>query len=214
MGVWAAIFFAVVIIGLAIFVYFQLPALMPDLDAIAAINWGDFGSYMAGVVGPLLLFIILLMIISLMRKQASYFDKIFDESKRLEMLRHLGKIDDDITRLLCHELLVDGRRVQLGELVDGLTEVPDSLRNNASYRAAMDRLLKLTATYSEAIGTYRNDVASQFTFDIHLQRARELHSYLERNRSVLNPMIKQALSYCKMHLNGKNGKKVEEKKPL
>lgn len=211
MGVWAAIFFAVVIIIAAAFVYFLLPTVVPEAEALTTVDWGNFGNYMSGVAGPLLLFIILVMMISLIRKQASYFDKIFDESKRLEMLRHLGKIDDDLTRLLSHEFEVDGRYVQLGDLVDGLADATELLRDNASYGAAMEKLLKLTSIYCEAIGTYRNDVASQFTFDIHLQRGRELHSYLERNRDVLSPMIRQALSYCKMHLDGK---KVKEKKPL
>lgn len=211
MGVWAAIIFAIVIIGLAVFVYFQPAGLAVELEGLNGIDWGDFGSFIGGVVGPLLLFIVLLMIIRTIRQQSQYFDKIFDESKRIEMLRHLGKIDDDITRLLSHEFAVGGQYVQLGDLVDGLSDANIALRDNPTYRATMDKLLKLTATYCEAIGSYRNDIASQFTFDIHQQRARELHAYLESNREVLNPMIKQALSYCKMHLDGK---KVTKHKPL
>lgn len=211
MGFWVAVFFAIIIITLATLVYFQLPKIMPDADVLATIDWGDFGNYMSGIAGPLLLLIVLLMMLSLIRKQAHHFNKLFDESKQLEMLRHLGKIDDDITRLLCHELVVGDRQIQLGDFVDGLTDPTTHLRDNPSYRAAMDRLLKLTSTYCEAIGTYRNDLASRFAFDIHLQRARELHSYLERNRDSLNPMVKQALSYCKMHLDGK--KVTPQKKP-
>lgn len=203
MGVWAAILFAILIIGIAVFVYFQPPAVAPELDALSAVDWGNFGNFMGGVVGPLLTFILLLLVISTMRRQAHYFDKIFDENKRFEMLRHLGKIDDDITRLLSHEFAVGGQYVQLGDLVDGLSDANAALRDNPTYRAAMDKLLKLTATYCEAIGSYRNDMDTHFTFDIHQQRARELHAYLESNREVLNPMIKQALAYCKMHLTAK-----------
>lgn len=203
MGVWAAIIFAVVIIVLAGFAYFQLPVLAAEVEMLAGADLGDFGNFMAGTVGPLLLLIVLVMMIKTLRQQARYFDKIFDESKRLEMLRHLGKIDDDISRLLSHEFTVGGHYVQLGDMVDGISEDTETLRDNPSFRAAMDKLLKLTATYCEAIGSYRNDISSQFTFDIHQQRARELHGYLEKNREVLNPMIKQALSYCKMHLDGK-----------
>lgn len=211
MGVWAAIVFAVVIVVLAGFAYFQFPLLAAEIGILADTDLGDFGAFMAGAVAPLLLLIALVMITKTQRQQARYFDKIFDESKRLEMLRHLGKIDDDISRLLSHEFAVGGHYVQLGDMVDGISEDTESLRDNPSFRAAMDRLLKLTATYCEAIGSYRNDISSQFTFDIHQQRARELHGYLEKNREVLNPMIKQALSYCKMHLDGK---KVNKKPPV
>lgn len=210
MGILAAVLIAIVLFGLAGFVYFQLTEVLPHVDMITNIDWGNFGNFMAGVVGPLLLFIILLMMIALLRQQAHYFAKIFDTSKQLEMMRHLGKIDEDITRLLSHEFAVDHHYVQLGDLVDGLHETKDTLRASPSYRAAMNKLLQLAATYCEAIGLYRNDLASQFTFNIHLQRGYELHSYLERNREVLSPMTKQALSYCKMHLDGRHS---EERKP-
>ena len=204
MGVWTAVFFAIAIIVLACVVYFQPQTIVPDSEVLTRIEWGDFGNFMAGVAGPLLLFIILLLIIQLHRQQAQYFAKIFDSSRHLEMMRHLGKIDEDITRLLSHQFPVDHHYVQLGDLVDGLSETQETLRDNPSYRAAMNKLLQLNATYCEAIGLYRNDVASQFTFSIHLQRGHELLSYLERNREVLNPMTKQALSYCKMHLEGRH----------
>lgn len=196
--------------ALVVWSYFELG---PIVDQLFAVNpdWSDFAVFFGGMLGPLFSLLALLAVVQLMRHQARYFNAIFNESKKLDTVRYLARIDEDIMNLLSRDMrLDDGRVAQFGDFIDGLVRADQ--QQDRSYKPAMDKLLKLTANYCEAIDTYRELLEGQLTYSIHKQRAQDLVAYLEQHPDALNPMSRQAITYCKMHLQGKQTTKIKKEK--
>lgn len=204
---------ALLIVGLVFSVYFWWS------DWVLAyapqhMDWQSMGAFIGGVAGPLLTVILIVLVVYALRQQSRFLLDLVRENTRLDMLRHLNKLDDEIAHVLMRDVPVEGpHRVELGDLVDGLVQVTPL--QSTDYKGLVNKLLKLTADYCEAIDVYRSEVQHQFAYKIHLQRARELTEFLQKNPHFLNPMAKQVLGYCKMHINDRGGavpKKLEKKK--
>ncbi|MCJ1881873.1 hypothetical protein [Pseudomonas nitroreducens] len=165
------------------------------------IDWSSFGSYFGGVAGPLLTFISVFLLVYTIRQQRVQLESMFEENIKQDMLRYLGRIDDEILRLLGKEINVgEMGLVQFGDIVSGLF-VPAQV-HEASFRVMLERLMQHTAYYCEAIALYRENVNSYFVFKAHRQRAEELVSYLENNLERLGQMAGPSLVFCRMHLEG------------
>lgn len=209
-------FIVVAIIGLcilaAVFIsYFVLGgfALGPSSSTV---DWGAFGSYFGGVAGPLLTFISVVLIVYTLRQQRFQLESMSEENLKQDMLRYLSKIDDEISHLLTRRIQVgdyranntlvgNERYVEIGDMISGL-ETPDHM-DEQSYKAAMDKLLRLTASYCEAIALYRANINGYFIFRAYQQRGEELVCFLEKNTKYLYQMAVPTLGFCKMHLEGR-----------
>lgn len=199
-----------VLMALVVWSYFELGPIVEHHFSVNP-DWSDLAVFFGGMLGPLFSLLALLAVVQLMRHQARYFNGIFNESKKLDTVRYLARIDEDIINLLSRDIqLDDGRVAQFGDFIDGLVRAEQ--QQDRSYKPAMDKLLKLTANYCEAIDTYRELLEGQLTYSIHTQRARELVAYLEQHPEALNPMSRQTVTYCKMHLQGKQTAKIKKKK--
>ena len=166
-------FVVVIIVGICILAavflsYFIVGSFVLDASASNA-DWGSFGSYFGGVAGPLIAFISVLLIVYTLRRQRFQLESIIKENMKQDMLRYLDKLDDQISHLLTRKIHIEGMRyIEIGDMVSGI-ENPAKL-HESSFKAAMDKLLKLTANYCEAIALYRENVNGYFIFQAHQQR--------------------------------------------
>lgn len=187
---------ALIGIGIALLIflsYFFFGQFSPEPSTQNA-DWGAFGSYFGGIAGPVFTFISALFIAATIRQQR-------EEMTKQDMLRYLMKIDDDISHLLTRRIHVgNDRYVELGDMVSGI-ESPAEF-HAPSYKAALEKLLKLTASYCEAIALYRANVDGYFIFKAYQQRARELVAYLGEKTKYLNQMAGPTLGFCKLHIEG------------
>lgn len=173
--------------------YFFLGQFSP-VPSMENADWGAFGSYFGGIAGPAFTFLSALFIAATIRQQRQ-------EMIKQDMLRYLMKIDDDISHLLTREIHVGNNRfVELGDMVSGI-ESPAGF-HEPSYKAALEKLLRLTASYCEAIALYRANVDGYFIFKAYQQRARELVAYLGERTKYLNQMAGPTLGFCKLHIEG------------
>jgi hypothetical protein len=183
-------------VGIALLIfasYFFFGRFLP-VPSTENADWGAFGSYFGGIAGPVFTFFSALLIAATIRQQRQ-------EMIKQDMLRYIMKIDEDISHLLTRGIHVGNNRyVELGDMVSGI-ESPAGFHEQ-SYRAALERLMRLTALYCEAIALYRANVDGYFIFKAYQQRARELVAYLEQRTNYLNPMAGPALGFCKLHLEG------------
>ena len=195
-------FIVVAIIGLCILVavflsYFLVGEFALD-PSVSNVDWGSFGSYFGGVSGPLLSFISVLLLVYTLRQQRFQLVSMSEENTKHDMLRYLEKLDGQIAHLLTRQIHVGNMRyVEIGDMVSGI-ENPAEL-HEASFKAALDKLLKLTAIYCEAIALYRENVNGYFIFRAHQQKALELVNYLDGNKNRLSEMAGPTLEFCKMH---------------
>ena len=171
--------------------------------SVSNTDWGSFGSYFGGVAGPLLTFISVLLIVYTVRQQRLHLESMSDENLKQDMLRYLSKLDDEISHLLTRRIHIGNERyAEIGDMVSGISSPTEF--QESSYRAAMDKLLRLTANYCEAIALYRANVNGYFVFRAHQQRAEELVKYLEGQTKYLYQMAAPTLKFCRMHLEGVN----------
>ncbi|MFP1872110.1 hypothetical protein ACLEDV_09130 [Lonsdalea quercina] len=193
--------FGILILLVVFFGYFFLGGLYFG-TSLSNAELGAFGSYFGGLAGPLLTFISVLLIVYTIRQQKLNLESVSDENIKQDMLRYLNKIDDEIAHLLTRRIHIDNERVvEVGDVVSGISK-PTNF-DESSYRVAMDKLLRLTANYCEAIALYRENVNGYFIFRAHQQRAKELVKYLENNTKYLHGIAGPTLNFCQMHLDGK-----------
>lgn len=192
---------ALVFLGGIFSVYFIFgPGLLVEAPAYA--DWGDYGSFFGGIATPVLLFVAILLIIHIMRQQSRHLQSVFSEGKKLDLMRFLSNIDDEIAHLLNRPLqMEDKRKIDFGDLISDMAR--SSGVRDPAYKPAMNKLLKLTSSYCEAIGSAREHINDHFVLSLHYRKAKDVLRYLEKNPSTLHPMARQALTYCKMHLEGK-----------
>jgi len=191
------------LIALAVFFYFYYADNALDLLG-APIDWSDFATYFGGILGPVILWVILFLLLYLLRQQKRELLNMVKESRGQDRLRCLQQFENELTHILRREFSSTDttRRVEFADYVEGtfpFPKVPD-----AYFKASLDKLLRVAANYCEAIGAYRGDLRGNFLFDIHQARARDLVSCLDKTKEHLSPMARQALSFCKNHLDGKN----------
>lgn len=167
----------------------------------ASTELDEFGAFFGGVAGPLLSFISILLVVYTLKQQQAQTQAIYEENVKQDNLRYINKIGEDIDRFLSTSIVLDGQQiVELGNLVYGVESV--FLGHEEESIKALNRLLKLTAHYCEAIAMYRENVNSYFVFKAHKLRAAELVEYLETQVEVLGGMSGPTLAICRSHLDG------------
>jgi hypothetical protein len=187
------------VIGVA---YVWLGGFNSDISGTNA-NLANFGNYFGGVAGPLITFLSVILIVCTLHQQNCQMKVMFKENLKQDMIRYLNKLEEEISHLLTRPIPSENfRYVEFGDLVNGL-ETSAEL-NEGIYQEAMNKLLKLTASYCEAIALYRANVNEHFVFKAHLVKARDLVEFLERNVKYLYQMAPPTLAFCKMHLEGES----------
>lgn len=191
------------LIALAVFFYFYYADNTLDLLG-APVDWSDFATFFGGVLGPLVLWVILFLVLYSLRQQKRDLINMVRESRNQDRLRCLQQFENDLTHLLRREFgSADGtRRVEFSDYIEGafpFPKVPD-----AYFKSSLEKLLRVAANYCETIGNYRADLQGNFLYEIHESRAHELVARLDKLKEHLSPMARQALSFCKAHLDGKN----------
>ncbi|MCR6652973.1 MAG: hypothetical protein NVV73_16475 [Cellvibrionaceae bacterium] len=198
------------LVALLLFLYFYYADNTLDLLG-APVDWSDFATFFGGVLGPLVLWVFLFLLLYLLRQQKSELVNAVRESRAQDRLRCLQQFENEIAPILRREFATADatRRVEFADYIEGVfpfPKVPDTY-----FKASLEKLLRVTANYCEAIGAYRADLHDNFLFDIHETRARDLVACLDKLREHLSPMARQALSFCKAHLDEKKDSRAQMK---
>jgi hypothetical protein len=193
----------IVLVLLVVFLYFYYADNTLDLLG-APVDWSDFATFFGGILGPLVLWIILFLVLYSLRQQKRELVNAVRESRSQDRLRCLQQFENELTHILRREFSTADatRRVELADYIEGVfpyPKVPDTY-----FKASMEKLLRIAANYCETIGAYRPDLHDNFLFDIHEARARDLVSCLDKLKEHFSPIARQALSFCKSHLDNKN----------
>lgn len=163
-------------------------------------DWGVFGDYFGGVAGTVLAFISVLLLVYTILQQRKQIELTKDEALKVDVLRFLSKLDDDIESWLRRELACDpDQLVEFGDIVRGIVK-PNGV-NQRELSSAAERLLQLTCQYCSAIALYKDNVNAHFICQYHSTKAEELVGYLEKNLDKLGQMSGPSLAFCKIHLN-------------
>lgn len=191
------------LVAVLVFLYFYYADNTLDLLG-APVDWSDFATFFGGILGPLMLWVILFLLIYMLRQQKRELVNAIRESRSQDRLRCLQQFENDLTHILRREFSTADttRRIEFSDYIEGVfafPKVPD-----AYFKSSLDKLMRLVANYCEAIGAYRADLRENFLFDMHEARARDLVACLDKLKEHLSPMARQALSFCKAHLDGKN----------
>lgn len=165
-------------------------------------DWGTFGDYFGGVAGTLVSFISILLIVYTIHQQSRQLASVEEETLKRDLLQHIAKADEEIERWLQRKLAgtTDGQVVEFGDVVWGL--VKPGYVSSVELTAALERLLKLTCTYCGSIALYKDNINTHFIFQQHLQKAKDLVSFLEQHVGKLSQMAGPSLSICRNHLDG------------
>lgn len=191
------------LIALAVFFYFHYADNSLDLLGVP-VDWSDFATFFGGLLGPLVLWVILFLLLYSLRQQKRELINMVRESRSQDRLRCLQQFENDLTHVLRREFSsADAtRRIEFSDYIDGAVpfpRVPDPY-----FKSSLEKLLRVAANYCETIGAYRADLRGNFLFDIHCARARELVSGLDKLKEHFSPIARQALTFCKAHLDDKN----------
>lgn len=192
----------IILTATVLFLYFFYADRTLDLLG-APIDWADFATFFGGIAGPLVLWALLFLLIYCLRQQKSEILEMARESRRQDMLRYLHYYESELTHLLQREFTESGRQVEFADFIEGTYAFPKS--PDVYFRSSLDKLLRAAANYCESIGAYRSELQGNFLFGIHDAKARNLIGCLDKHKEHLSPMARQALTFCKTHLEGKNG---------
>lgn len=163
-------------------------------------DWGVFGDYFGGVGGTILAFISILLLVYTILQQRMQIEITQDEALKLDVLRFLSKLDDDIESWLRREIAIGhDKSIEFGDIVRGIVKATGADWRELS--AAAERLLQLTCQYCSAIALYKDNVNAHFICRYHSTKAGELIRYLENNMGNLGQMSRLSLEFCKMHLS-------------
>ncbi len=184
-AVLAAVFFSYFIIG-----EFSLSPSVTNTD------WGAFGSYFGGVAGSALSFISVILVAYTLYLQRKQIGEIQKENIKQDNLRYIEKIDDELSMLLSENLKANNAEIfSFGDIVNGC--ISEEKIDFVQYKSLMDKLLKLTASYCQAISVYKDNVNSYFIYRVYWEKANELLNYLESKREFLYEMSGPTLLLCR-----------------
>jgi uncharacterized membrane protein len=147
-------------------------------------DWGSFGDYFGGVAGPVLGLISIAILGITLLQQSYQLDQQFREGLKQDALRFVGKVQDDLDRLLEREVeLSTGDKVPFGDLVDGLAQGEPS--NVERYSALLKRLFLMHGQYHDSLKLYKANVDAYFVYQAHSRRLKEVQDFLEANKRFL-----------------------------
>lgn len=164
-------------------------------------DWALFGDYFGGVAGTILAFVSVILFFYTILQQRKALEHTQDEALKLDVLRFLAKLDEDIESWLRRELAREPNQlVQFGDIVRGI--VPSRGMNLTELSAANERLLQITCQYCAAIQLYQVNTNEPFIYRYHAKKADELLTYLSKNLQSLNSMAQVSISNCQNCLDG------------
>ena len=168
-------------------------------------EWANFGTYVAGIAGPLLSFVALVAVARTLQLQTRTLD--MDREKQLadQHLRWLDALYSDITDDLNRNVSPDAtlRSILDG---DGSPENVDEKR----LRTRLDDLLKLIAQYCRAVDMYRDNVSEFYDLQIYADRGGHLLDGIKPLHRYLSSLALPTIEFCDMHLRGESERTIPE----
>lgn len=168
-------------------------------------EYADFGTYVAGVSGPLLSFVALIAVARTLQLNRDALD--LDREKQLadQHLRWLDALYVDMTDALDAEI---GPGTPLRAVLDRRVE-PESINAN-HLRVGVENLLKLVAQYCSAVDMYRDNVSEFYDLKIYVDRGGRLLDGIKSLQSFLGVQSLPTIEFCDMHLRGESERSTPE----
>jgi hypothetical protein len=168
-------------------------------------DWSDFGSYFGGVVGPVFSFLSIILLVYTIIQQSKNIELATSEALKLDMLRYVSRADEEIDNWLKTEVAASHSSqtaVKLGLIVWGV--VKPNYVNSSELNPCLERLLKLTCSYTSAIALYEDNVDPYFIYKHHCTKAEDLIEFLESHVQDLGQMAGHSLGLCRHQLEKDN----------
>lgn len=199
--VGAVVIAAFIVAGVAVVFYLGVGQGVKPSEA--AKDWADFGSFYGGVAGALLSFFTVILLIHNAHQQLSQIQAAHQEAKKRDLLQYITRAEDHIDHWLGRKLpTTQGGDVELGDIVWGL-HLPDIVTRSV-FDKSLNRLLQLTCSYCVALGLYRANIDSHFTFRLHRDKALKILEYLHAHQDSLPQLAGASIQFCRMQVNGEN----------
>jgi len=164
-------------------------------------DWSNFGSYFGGVVGSIFSFLSIILLVYTIFQQSKNIKLANSEAIKLDMLRYLSRADEEIDQWLKTELASSksDATVKFGAIVWGVVE--PSYVNQTELEKSLERLLKLTCSYTSALALYEDNVDPYFIYKHHYTKAIDIIEFLEGQKNHLGNMAGASLSLCRHQLD-------------
>lgn len=168
-------------------------------------EWASFGTYVAGIAGPLLSFVALVAVARTLKLQSTTLDLEREKQRADQHLRWLDALYSDITDDLNRSVSPDAT---LRSILDGDVS-PESV-NDKRLAKRLDGLLRLIAQYCRAVDTYRDNVSEFYDLQIYADRGGRLLDAIKPLHGYLGGMIGPTIEFCDMHLRGETERPTPE----
>ncbi|AXK41880.1 hypothetical protein [Erythrobacter aureus] len=170
-------------------------------DVPATLNeWASFGTYIAGIAGPLLSFVALVAVARTLHLQRETLD--LDREKQLadQHLRWLDALYSDISDALSTPVATG---VTLGSVLD--EQVNPKTVDQKRLQSRLENLLKLASHYCRAVDMYRDNVSEFYDLQIYQDRGGRLLDAIKPLSGYLsNCQVGPTIEFCDMHLRGEH----------
>lgn len=188
-----------IVIAVAVWTFYNYVGIGQSFSADSS-DWSDFGSYFGGVVGPIFSFLSIILLVYTIFQQSKNIDLATNEALKLDILRYVSRSDEEIDNWLKTEIAYsqDKTVVQLGMIVWGV--VKPSCVNEKELAVCLERLLKLTCSYTSAIALYEDNVDPYFIYRHHYTKAMDLINFLENHKQGLSQMAAPSLAMSRHQL--------------
>lgn len=171
----------------------------------SAEEWANFGTYVAGIAGPLLNFLALVAVARTLHLQRNALD--LDREKQIadQHLRWLDALYSDITEDLDRTV---SPSIPLRSILDG--DVAPETVDEVRLRKRLDGILRLASQYCSAVDMYRDNVSEFYDLQIYADRGGRLLDGLKPLHGYLSGQPLVTIEFCDMHLRGESQRRKAE----
>lgn len=162
-------------------------------------DWASFGTYVGGIIGPLLSFIALIAVTRTMNLQRATLE--LDQKRQLadQHLRWLDALYRDLREELERPV---SENFTLRAVLDG--DVDASAIDQKRFTARLDNLMQILAQYCSAVSLYRENISEFYDLRIYADRGGRLLDAIKPFHRYLGSMIQPTIEFCDMHLRGES----------
>lgn len=176
-----------------------------------ATDWGNFGSYVGGVAGPLLSFLAVIAVVWTLRLQYELLGR--DRARQLadQHVRWLDALYRDMQDALHAPLAVRASQTAATTLRAILDKEAEATAiEPALFKGRLTELMELLGQYSEAVALYRDNITAFFDLRIFADRGARLLDRIKPFHTMLGNMSPITIEFCDMHLRGDRSRQSPE----
>lgn len=180
-----------------LYVYFFLGNFHGELSNNPS-DWGNFGDFAGGIIGPLLSFLSIVLLVITIHQQAEANEIAIREQNTSQHIRLLADLLNEIKVTLSESVHVQGDTVELR------AALRNELMIDTNDKEILTDLVFLVFRYCEAAALYRGNISEHFDCKTYEMQGRRLIKLLERNKKQLDANHRIQLEFADMHIRGES----------